>query len=58
MTDYRRRKNCHSVPSRHIERRANPFLEQRPSRPQEPVPPEIEEERSTSILKVCITTIY
>ena len=58
MTDYRRRKNRHSLPSRHSERRTNPFLEQRPSRPQEPVPPEINEERTTSMMKVRIRNIF
>ncbi|XP_042241028.1 brefeldin A-inhibited guanine nucleotide-exchange protein 3-like isoform X2 [Homarus americanus] len=51
MTDYRRRKNQHSLPSLHREKRTNPFLEKRPSRPIEPVPPEIEEQRTSSLMK-------
>ncbi|XP_045615029.1 brefeldin A-inhibited guanine nucleotide-exchange protein 3 isoform X2 [Procambarus clarkii] len=51
MTDYRRRKNQHSLPSLHREKRTNPFLEKRPSRPAEPVPPEIEEQRTNSLMK-------
>ena len=52
MTDYRRRKNQHSLPSLYREKRANPFLERRPARPADPVPPEIEEQRSSSLMKV------
>ncbi|XP_066949043.1 brefeldin A-inhibited guanine nucleotide-exchange protein 3 isoform X1 [Macrobrachium rosenbergii] len=51
MTDYRRRKNQHSLPSMHREKRTNPFLEKKATRPIEPVPPEIEEQRTNSLMK-------
>ncbi|XP_047502292.1 brefeldin A-inhibited guanine nucleotide-exchange protein 3-like isoform X2 [Penaeus chinensis] len=51
MTDYRRRKNQHSLPSMHREKRSNPFLERKPSRPADPVPQEIEEQRTNSLMK-------
>ncbi|CAL4062919.1 unnamed protein product, partial [Meganyctiphanes norvegica] len=55
MSDYRRRKHHHSLPATQcIEpRRANPFLANKtpPLTPIEPVPPEIEEQRSKSFLK-------
>ncbi|KAK3879353.1 hypothetical protein Pcinc_016070 [Petrolisthes cinctipes] len=51
MTDYRRRKNQHSLPSRYREKRTNPFMEKKPVRPPDPVPPEIDEQRSHSLMK-------
>ncbi|XP_076031300.1 brefeldin A-inhibited guanine nucleotide-exchange protein 3 isoform X2 [Oratosquilla oratoria] len=52
ITDYRRRKNHHSLPSMHREKRVNPFLEKKSIvKPLEDVPPDIEEQRSASILK-------
>lgn len=58
MTDYRRRKNQHSLPSMHREKRSNPFLERKPSRPADPVPQEIEEQRTNSLMKVKYSECY
>ncbi|KAK7074357.1 hypothetical protein SK128_024755, partial [Halocaridina rubra] len=51
ITDYRRRKNQHSLPSTQHEKRVNPFLDKKTPRTIEPVPPEIEEQRTTSLMK-------
>lgn len=61
MGDYRRRKNKHSLPPSQTSatQRLNPFIidspqqqQQQSFRPSESVPPEIEEQRNKSLMKV------